>query len=237
MHYASFYFLEIRFRFLYIILACLWSFLTGYVYKYSLLYVLTKPFLPFHTKFLFFELTEGLYTMIHIAGIFTLCVMVPWSIYQFLAFSIPGWYRSKRTFFFKFLSFLLFLWCLELFFIYSYMYPPLCEFFVGFEFSHQVKLEYATRIQPYISRTLQISFGLFLLFQFPCVCLWLFSMEWVSTYTLCEYRKIAFFLCLLISAMVSPPECISQCILSCVLYLAYEIIVFFGFFFEFPPQR
>ena len=47
---------------------------------------------------------------------------------------------------------------------------------------------------------------------------------------MCQYRKLVFFFSLLISALISPPDVLSQLFISLILYIMYEIIIFIGFY-------
>ena len=117
MQYISYYFFELRLRGIYILFASLVTLALSYTYKYELFYLLSKPFLLFSTQFLFFELTEGLSTMIHIVSVISFGVVVPYSLYQFWSFSIPSYYKFERKKFLRFLWILLFLFLIEFFFI------------------------------------------------------------------------------------------------------------------------
>ena len=117
MQYISYYFFELRLRSMYILFAGILSLAFSYIYKYELFYLISKPFLLFSTQFLFFELTEGLYTMIHIVSVISFGVLIPYSIYQFWSFSIPSYYRFERKKIRRFLWIFLFLFLIEFFFV------------------------------------------------------------------------------------------------------------------------
>jgi len=240
MQYISYYFFELRLRSMYILFAGILSLAFSYIYKYELFYLISKPFLLFSTQFLFFELTEGLYTMIHIVSVISFGVLIPYSIYQFWSFSIPSYYRFERKKIRRFLWIFLFLFLIEFFFVYWFLFPKLCEFFLSFEIDSlesqiekaPVSIEFTPRIASYIKLTIQLFSFFLLLFQLPFIFVGFFAKNILTSYNLCASRKFVFFLCVFFSAFISPPDIISQLILSSVFYSVYELIIFIGFFFE-----
>lgn len=240
MQYIYHYIFEIRLRILYSIFACIFSLILSYTFKYELFYLFTKPFLIFSNQFIFFELTEGLYTMIRIAGSISILTTVPYFIYQFWGFSIPSYYKFERKIINKIIFAFIFLLVFEFFFIYSFIFPKLCEFLLSFELKTYspennflaVSIEFSPRIVSYIKITVQIFSFFLLLFQLPVIFVGLFVKDLLTSWDLCKQRKIIFFLCLFISAFISPPDVLSQLFISTVFYFVYELTIFIGFLFQ-----
>jgi sec-independent protein translocase protein TatC len=238
MHYLSHYFFEIRLRIIYTIIASILSLFVSYLYKYEIFYLFSKPFLVFSNQFIFLDLTEGLYSMIRISGIISIITTIPYIIYQIWSFLIPSYYLYERQKFNKILMIFGIAFCIEFFFIYWILFPKFCEFLVSFEIkslisNHNnllVSIEFSPRIESYIKLTTQLFSFLLFIFQFPLIFFILFIKKLISSYTLCEQRKIYFFFSILVSALFSPPDFLSQLLLSSILYIFYEFIIFIGFF-------
>lgn len=240
MQYISHYFFEIRLRVFYSIFACILSLCLSYMYKYELFYLFSKPFLVFSKQFVFFELTEGLYTMIYISGSISLLASIPYLIYQFWSFVIPSYYLFER----KKLNF--FLWSffmlvvLEFLFIYWFLFPKLCQFLISFEIKSPlpqnnfspVSIEFTPRIASYIKVTIQLFSFFLLFFQLPFVFIGLFANNVLTSSNLSQQRKFVFFLCVFVSAFISPPDVLSQLLISSILYVIYEFIILVGFIFQ-----
>ena len=238
MKYIYHYFFEIRLRALYIIFALILSFTFSYFYKYELFYLLSKPFLFFSNQFIFFDLTEGLYTMIRISGIVSFASIIPFMIYQFWSFSAPSFYIFERKKINFFLWFFLITFLLEFLFVYKFLFPKLCEFLLSFEIKSSlslekfsiVSIEFSPRIASYIKLTIQLFSFFLLIFQLPFIFIGLFLKNILTSYNLCQQRKLVFFLCIFSSAFISPPDFLSQFFLSIIFYCLYEFIIFIGFF-------
>lgn len=240
MHYISYYFSELRLRSVYTLFAGVVTLILSYMYKYELFYLLSKPFLMFSTQFLFFELTEGFYTMIYIVSVISLSVLFPYSFYQFWSFTIPSYYRFERKKFCRFLCIFSFFFILEFLFVYWFLFPKFCEFFLSFEINSlpsqmerpPVSIEFTPRIASYIKLTMKLFLFFLFLFQLPFLFVGFFTNNILTSYNLCASRKFVFFLCVFFSAFVSPPDIVSEIILSSIFYILYELIIFIGFFFE-----
>jgi len=243
MQFFFHHILEAKYRLVYIGLASILSFLVSYLYRIELVYLISKPFLDFHRKFIFLDLTEALYTMIYISAAISFIVVLPFVIYQFWAFFIPSTYSGERARFKKFLWIFFVVFLFELLFIYFFIFPLLCGFFMSFEIKSTQdtllehypsiwSVELAPRLSTYFQYTLHFFLIILCLFQIPFLFIILYSKGLVDTYSLCKKRKYVFFSCLLIAASVSPPDVLSQSILSLLIYGMYEIIITLGLFFE-----
>ncbi len=243
MQFFFYHILEAKYRFVYISLASILSFLVSYLYRVELVYIISKPFLEFHRKFIFLDLTEALYTMIYISTAMTFIAVLPFVIYQFWAFFIPSTYSGERSRFKKFLWIFFVVFLFELIFIYFFIFPLLCGFFMSFEINstqHRLleqypsiwSVELAPRLSTYFQYTLHFFCIILCLFQIPFLFIILYSKDLVNTYYLCKKRKHVFFSCILIAACVSPPDVLSQSIISLLIYGIYEIIIAIGLFFE-----
>lgn len=238
MHYLSHYFFEIRLRILYGIAASILSLFVSYLYKYEIFYLFSKPFLVFSNQFIFLDLTEGLYSMIRISGIISIVTTIPYIIYQIWSFLVPSYYLFERKKFNEFLIIFGIVFVIEFFFIYWIIFPKFCEFLVSFEMKSLlpnqenilVSIEFSPRIESYIKLTTQLFSFLLFIFQFPLIFFILFLKKLITSYSLCEQRKIYFFLSILLSAFLSPPDFLSQLLLSSIIYIFYEFIIFIGFF-------
>lgn len=243
MQFLSYYFLEARLRLLYIGFAFVFSLVLSYTYKLELVYIISQPFLDFHTKFIFLDLPEALYTIIRISGVISCLTIIPLIVYHIWSFFIPSCYYSERKKINKVVCNILLFLILELLGIYFLIFPKVCEFLMSFEIKSLenesfgetlriLSIELTPRIQSYFKLIYRFFFFILLIFQLPFVFMIFYSKKWINFFHLCEKRKYFFFLCILISAFFSPPDFVSQLVISFMAYSIYEIIVFIGLFYE-----
>ena len=98
------------------------------------------------------------------------------------------------------------------------------NFFATFTVSPEIKND--INIQSYISmiKTSVIACGL--IFEMPIIIYFLSKVGLVTPSFLRKYRKYAIVLILIVAAIVTPPDVVSQIIVSIPLLVLYEISIF-----------
>lgn len=235
MYYIYYYIKEIRLRVFYIFFALICSFLMAYAYKYEFFYILSKPILAFQKNFIFFNFTEGLSIIISIVSIVSFFIIIPLIIYHFWGFNASSWYNFERKKYRVGLSIFCLCILIEVLWIYLFAFPKICEFLISFEMKSNAQqallnLEFTPRITSYINLFFKLVIFVATLFQLPFLFLGLFSKKIINCYQLCQYRKLIFFLSVLTSAFVSPPDIFSQIFLCINFYCLYEFIILLGFY-------
>jgi sec-independent protein translocase protein TatC len=159
------------------------------------------------------------------AGLFAAFPIIAWQLYAFVA---PGLYRNEKGAFVPFLIAAPVLFGLGAGFVYFGMLPLLSRFALGFE---QLGGDGIAAIVPQIKvseylslvMALMIAFGLS--FQLPVVLSLLAKAGLVSAQTLRAGRKYALVGILAVAALFTPPDIISQIMLTTPVYGLYEISI------------
>src|SRR5690606_10756932 len=81
-------------------------------------------------------------------------------------------------------------------------------------------------INEYFSFLLQITLPFGFLFQLPIVIMFLTRLGILSPVFLVKIRKYAYFVLLIIAALITPPDLISHMVVTVPLLLLYEFSVF-----------
>lgn len=159
------------------------------------------------------------------AGLFVAFPIIAWQIYRFVA---PGLYKNEKYAFLPFLIAAPMLFTLGAAFVYFGMLPLISRFALGFE---QLGGEGIAAIVPQIKvseylslvMALMIAFGLS--FQLPVVLGLLGKAGLVGSSALRKGRKYALVGILAASAFFTPPDMISQVMLTVPVYGLYEISI------------
>lgn len=117
-----------------------------------------------------------------------------------------------------------FLFLLGVLFGYFILVPMMTWFFATYTLSSQISNEFD--ITSFVSTFIALVFGSGLLFQLPVVVYFMTKIGLLTPQFMRTYRKHAFIIILIIGAIVTPPDPLSQMLISMPLFLLYEISIF-----------
>ncbi|MDR2461496.1 MAG: twin-arginine translocase subunit TatC, partial [Deltaproteobacteria bacterium] len=154
------------------------------------------------------------------AGLF---LSAPFWLYQFWAFLVPGLYPKEKKAILKLTVMAFLLLVLGAIFAYVVVLPIGFKFFVGFGGNTVTILPV---IHEYLSlvMTLLIAFGV--AFQLPLLLLFLAHIGIVNSQKLARFRQYALLIIVIVAAFLTPPDVISQILMSIPMYGLYELSLF-----------
>lgn len=175
------------------------------------------------TKLTTINPSEGFMVYIKTSLIFGLLLTSPWLFWQIWAFVASGLYKKERKFAYSVApaSAILFITG-SIFFIIT-IAPITMKFFISFD----AFLGFTSQFRPldYINMILTLTMVFGLAFQMPIVIVFAERMGLVSIEVLTKNRKFVILGIIIVAAMITPPEPISQLGLAIPLYLLYEISI------------
>lgn len=169
---------------------------------------------------------EILFTKIKLAGFGAVVLAFPvlaWQLYRFVA---PGLYRNERRAFYPFLLAAPALFLLGAALVYYVMMPFVMWFSLNQQISGgEVAVSLLPRVSDYLNliTALLLAFGL--CFQLPLVVTLLGLAGILSSKMLSEGRRYAIVGVVVVAAVVTPPDPISQLMLAVPLVLLYEVSI------------
>ncbi len=167
------------------------------------------------------EMTKQFSTNIYFAIVGGIVLVFPYIFYQFWSFIKPG-LKDKEIKITKgvvfYASVLFFIGILFGYFLIS----PLCiQFFGGYKLTAEIQNNFT--ISSYMSMITTSTFLSGLFFELPIVIFALSKLGIVSPPLLKKYRKHSLVAILILSALITPPDVISQILVSLPIILLYEI--------------
>ena len=169
---------------------------------------------------------EQLFTKMKVAGFGAIALAFPILAYQLYRFVAPGLYRNEKGAFLPFLFVAPVLFVVGAALVYFVMLP----FVMWFSLSQQIAadgitVELNTKISEYLSlvTSLMLAFGL--CFQLPVVTTLLGMAGIITSKMMAEFRRYAIVAVVVVAAVVTPPDPISQIMLAVPLVLLYEISI------------
>ncbi|TCO70984.1 twin-arginine translocase subunit TatC [Rhodovulum euryhalinum] len=183
------------------------------------------------------KLQEGFFVAIQISLVGGLALSFPFIAYQMWRFVAPGLYRSEKSAFLPFLIASPFMFFLGAAFAYYVVTPLAFDFFLGFQqvgslaaegeevASQTAGITFHGSVQEYLSLTIKFVLAFGLCFQLPVLLTLMGKAGLVSAAGLGSVRKYAVVAILVLAALVTPPDVITQVILFAVVYGLYEISI------------
>ena len=183
------------------------------------------------------KLQEGFFVAVSISLLGGLVLAFPYISFQMWRFVAPGLYRSEKNAFLPFMLASPFMFFLGASFAYYVVTPLAFDFFLGFQQAGSVLNDEAAdssgvagiafqgSAQEYLSLTIKFVVAFGLCFQLPVLLTLMGKAGLVSAAGLGSVRKYAVVAILVLSALVTPPDVITQVILFVVVYGLYEISI------------
>jgi sec-independent protein translocase protein TatC len=159
---------------------------------------------------------------IKVAALVALVGGSPIWLYQFWKFFEPALYPRERKYIlpFVFASVLFFL--LGTAFCYFAILPLTLDFLIklGMEVGQPM-----ITIKDYVSLLLLLIAGFGIVFETPVLIVLLAMLDIVTVETLTKYRRLVVVLILIVAAVLTPPDPISQVALAVPVYIMYELAI------------
>jgi sec-independent protein translocase protein TatC len=161
----------------------------------------------------------------HIMSSFILGLVIafPYVVWEFWRFIKPGLQPSERRYSRGAVGSVSILFFFGVAFGYYVIAPWMVYFLANYSISDMIVNEFD--ITSYVSTVVMLVLGSGLLFQLPVVIYFLTKFGIVTPEFLRKYRKHAIIIILVIAAIVTPPDPLSQTLITIPLYMLFEISI------------
>ncbi|WP_170402701.1 twin-arginine translocase subunit TatC [Ruegeria arenilitoris] len=187
---------------------------------------------------IFISPQEGFFVAIKVSLLGGFILAFPYIGMQMWRFVAPGLYRSEKNAFLPFLVASPFMFLLGASFAFYVVTPLAYDFFLGFQqfgaegealadgATAPLSVVFQGSAQEYLNLTIKFIVAFGLCFQLPVLLTLMGKAGLVSAEGLGAVRKYAVVGILVLAAIVTPPDVITQIILFVVVYGLYEISIF-----------
>lgn len=188
---------------------------------------------------IFISPQEGFFVAIKISFLGGFILAFPYIGLQMWRFVAPGLYKNERGAFLPFLVASPFMFILGASFAFYVVTPLAYDFFLGFqqfgnegealvdeEVQQGLSVVFQGSAQEYLNLTIKFVVAFGLCFQLPVLLTLMGKAGLVSAEGLGNMRKYAVVGILVLAALVTPPDVITQIILFVVVYGLYEVSIF-----------
>ncbi len=163
---------------------------------------------------------EALMANIRLSILSGIILAMPVMVYQFLAFIMPALYREEKKVLFPIVVAMVLMFSVGIGFAYKVAFPFAIAFFLRFASQDLVPMFTVTQYVAFVTQFL-LTFGL--VFQLPLLFLVLGLLNIVSAPLLRKIRKYVLLVIAVGSAIITPPDVISQMMIGGPLWLLYEV--------------
>lgn len=167
-----------------------------------------------------------------ILGLIIAFPYVAWELWRFIK---PGLHVKERKYSRGVVAAVSFLFLTGILFGFYVMAPLMIYFLATYQISSVIVNEFD--ITSYVSTMVAMIFGSGLLFQLPVVIYFLSRFGIVTPSFLRKYRKHSVVIILIVAAIVTPPDPLSQTLIAIPLYLLFEVSILISARVERARQR
>ncbi len=188
---------------------------------------------------IFISPQEGFFVAIKVSLLGGFILAFPYIGMQMWRFVAPGLYKSEKNAFLPFMLASPFMFLLGASFAFYVVTPLAYDFFLGFQQfgtdgeavadgvnAAPLSVVFQGSAQEYLNLTIKFIVAFGLCFQLPVLLTLMGKAGLVSAQGLGEVRKYAVIGILVLAAVVTPPDVITQIILFTVVYGLYEVSIF-----------
>lgn len=180
------------------------------------------------------KLQEGFFVAVKISFLGGFALSFPIISYQLWRFVAPGLYKSEKSAFLPFLVASPVMFVLGAAFAYYIVLPMAFNFFLSFQqpgaeltkgTNELASIGFQGSVEEYLGLTTKFILAFGVCFQLPVLLTLMGKAGLISAKGLASVRKYAVVLILIVAALVTPPDMMSQIILFVAIYPLYEVSI------------
>jgi sec-independent protein translocase protein TatC len=223
---------ELRDRIVKATIAVVIVFITLVYWAPDIFHLFAKPLLsalPAGGKMIVTDVTGSFFVPMKVTMLVAFLIALPVVIYQIWAFVAPGLYSHERKLIFPLIVSSYSLFIAGMAFAYFLVFPTVFNFMASY--NAPLGAEMSTDIDKYLSFAMSTFLAFGITFEVPVVVIVLVKMKIVPLMKLREIRPYVIVGAFVISAVVTPPDVLSQLLLAIPMCLLYELGLFLARFY------
>ena len=219
---------ELRNRFLYVIISVVLFSIFGYLF-YE--YFFSAVSSVIQEEMYITRITEGFTTRLRVGFLIGLFLSIPFLFFQLMQFIFPALEKKGKWIILIILICSFSLFTVGILFGYNSVLPISMNFLKSREFFPE-NVERLISYDKFIVFFFQFLIGFGICFQFPIVLISLMKLELLSLSTLVRTSKYFILAFFTIAAIITPPDIISQLLLTLPMIVLYALCILIGYIFR-----
>ena len=223
------HFSEMRRRILWCVLIFCLSFVFGWYISPLLQNCLTQPLLSVWPDgaLLYTGLTDGLMIRLSLSALFALIILMPVLLWHIWAFVSPGLRKTERNFIWPILVLSPILFFMGASFAFYFLFPIAFKFFVELNQTTDVP----SMLLPVARDYLRFAIGMLKIFgvafQLPLIMVLMNRLGLLRRGFVVKSRRYAIVFIVIVAAVLTPPDVVSQLLLALPLWMLFEFSILF----------
>lgn len=211
---------ELRRRIIWVLLVLVGTLIGGlYAAAPVYRYLLTKRF-PSDLELNALSVWDGISIYVKISFIFAVGATLPFALYQLWRFVGPGLRQQERSAALRYIPYVFLLFVGGALFAYGVIYPMALAFTTSVNRSMGLQETYG--VMQYFGFLFNIVLPVALLFELPLVIMFLTAIRILNPSRLRKVRRFAYFGLVFIAVVITPPDLVSDLLVTVPLLLLYE---------------
>ena len=216
---------ELRWRLVKCVIAIAVGFFGTYAFSDKIFNFLVSPLLkvmPEKSQLIYTSLPEAFLTYLKVSFFSGLILATPVILYQIWKFVMPGLYEKEKKFVLPFVLIATIFFFMGSSFAFYVVFPLGFQFFLGFTTD---TISALPSMKEYLGLSMRLLFAFGITFELPVIMFFLAKMGLVNHGALRRQRKYAILIVVIVAAILTPPDVISQILLAIPLIALYEISI------------
>ncbi len=197
--------------------------LIGFFFGKRVTKFLTKDDLPSEITLNYFKVTDPLTIYITVIMLIAIIIISPVILYQLWAFVSPGLHPKERKATLSYIPVSIVLFLIGLTFSYLVIFPYMIHFTIGL--ASEMGVNQLIGVREYFNELLKFTIPFGFVFQLPILLLFLTRLGIISPAFLKKNRKYAYFILMVLAAIIAPPDVITYIIFVLPMMLLYEVSI------------
>ncbi|RXT05837.1 twin-arginine translocase subunit TatC [Ammoniphilus sp. CFH 90114] len=214
---------EMRKRIIYCLVFFFLAMIAGFVFSGQVVNHLKNDPAAKHLEWHVFGIADALSVYVKVSLVLGLIISLPFFLYQIWAFVKPGLKKSEQKIALRFIPGATLLFVLGIGFGYYILFPMVTRFMLIM--TQTLQAEEMFGITQYFSFMFSIVLPFGLLFELPVLVIFLTRLRILNPIRLAKMRKLAYFVLVLVAVTITPPEIISDFLVTIPLLLLYEFSI------------
>lgn len=214
---------ELRMRIIWILVGFVISLIIGFVAAGPIVEHIKNDPIAADISWHVFGLSDALRIYMQVAFMFALVITLPLILYHVWRFVSPGLLERERKAVATYIPFSFLLFIVGILFGYYFLFPMIIGFLSGF--SEMLGAQETYGLTQYFQFLFNLILPISLLFELPVIILFLTSIRIVNPPMLIKFRKYAILLSVIVAAMITPPDFVSNIVVAIPVILLYELSI------------